>query len=181
MEKNPKNHNQVVLKDSKKGTIQFFGGVIAFIAISIFLLNLEPVFYQLTGIAGLIFFGACGLVGLFTKRQPKLVISEEGILIPRLFGKDFVHWENVDRFKIIEQVTTAYNDKVKYIGIFAVDPNTAGNYKKDTITQVLLRRDELPAWLIEFAFAPEQIEKVMRTLEEFHNEYKSKQDSLKPS
>ena len=188
MEKNPKSHNQVVIKDSKKNNIQFFGGVIAFIAIGIFLLNLEsifyqleifvmlpPLFYQIVGIVGIValaFFGVCGLVGLLTKRQPKLVISDKGILIPRLLGKDFVNWENVDRFEVIEQ-KAAFEAKVKYIGIFAIDPNTVGNYKKDAWTRDLLKRNKLPTWLIEFAYSPEQIEKVMGTLEEFHNEHKS--------
>ena len=193
MEKNPKNHNQIVIKDSKKSNIQFFGGVIAFIAISIFLLNLEsifyqleifvmlpPLFYQIVGIVGLSFFVVCGLVGLFTSRQPKLVISGEGILIPRLLGKDFVNWENVDRFDVIEQIA-AFEAKVKYIGIFAIDPNTVGNIKKDAWTRDLLKRSKLPTWLIEFAYSPEQIEEVLRTLEKFHNEYKNKQDKLEPS
>ena len=171
MDKNPKKHRQVVIKDSKKGSIQFFAGVIAFIAAGIFLLHLDSTFTMVVGIVSLVFFGTCGIIGLVTIRQPKAVISDEGILIPHLFRKDFVHWENVDKFAIIEQQIPAHG--LKYIGIFTVDPNTVGNYKKDKWMHVLLMRNELPTWMIEFAYSPEQIEEVMGVLEEFHNEYKS--------
>ena len=172
MDKNPKKHNQVVIKASKKGNIQFFAGIIAFIAMGIFLLHLDSTFTTVVGIVSLIFFGACGILCLVTIRQPKVVISDEGIWVPRLRGGDFIPWSNVAKFAVIEQHIPAHG--LKHIGIFAVDPSTKGNYKEDPWMHVVLMRNELPTWMIEFAYSPEQIGEVMGVLEEFHNEYKSK-------
>ena len=182
MGKNLNKHNQVVIRETKKKNVKFFVVVLAFIASGVFLLNIESFYetrvallYQITGIVILVFFSVCGLVVLLTIRQPKLVISDEGVLIPHLFGKSFVHWDDVDKIEIIEQITAPI--KLKYIGIFAVDPNAVGNSKPDAMTQFLLLRNRLPTWVIEFADSPEQIEEVMGVLEEFHNEYKNKHDS----
>ena len=180
MSENLKKHNKVVIKETKKGNVQYFISILAFIVVGIFLWHLgslstsvvELIITRVAAIAALVFFGACGLVALFTKRQPKLVISDEGILIPHLFGKEFVHWDNVDKFEAIEQVVAG--DKLKSIGIFSTDPNAAGNIKPDAMTQLLLLRNRLPTWMIEFAYSPEQIEEVMGILEEFHNEHKSR-------
>ena len=172
MDKNPKKHNQVVIKASKKDSLKFFAGIIAFIAVGIFLLYLDGVFTTVVGIVSLVFFGACGIIGLVTKGQPKAVISDEGILIPHLRGGDFIPWSNVAKFAVIEQHVPATG--LKHIGIFAVDPSTKGNYKESTWMHVVLMRNELPTWMIEFAYSPEQIGAVMGVLEEFHNEYKSK-------
>ena len=171
---------QVVIKRPLLGNILFVFICAAFVVGSLFIIQIlnENVFIRLIAIISIIFFGGGGLLYILTMAwKPIVIISNDGITVPFGWGKNFVSWENVDRFEVVEQVVNvgaAIKAKQKYIGVFVFDKKgIAGTGKiSQTISQVVTNWEEVPAVLINLSLSFVKIEKVMGVLQEFHDKHK---------
>jgi len=173
--------NEVVIKRHILGTLLLILGCLAFVVACVFILRSESEneVLRFFAIVGIVFFGGGGLVyAVVMSWKPIVVISRDGITIPFGWGKNFISWENVDRIEVIEQTVDAGRGGVvrqKYIGVSVFDRGGivgAGETSK-AVAQEITNWKEVPAVLINLSFSFAKIEDVMKTLQDFHDEYKN--------
>jgi len=137
----------------------------------------NDIFLRFIAIAGIIFFGGGGLLCIIVLAwKPIVVISSEGITVPYGWGKNFVPWENVEKFEVVEQVVNAGRGgfvRQKYIGIFVFDKEGIVGVGKvsQAIAQKITGLVNVPALSINLSFSFVKIEKVMGILQEFYDNY----------
>lgn len=169
-------NKKVAIRPSLVGNILLIIIFTIFTVGGIFLLKDEELMFL--GIISIIFFGFGGLLYvLFMAWKPIAVISSEGIIVPYGWGKNFVTWEKVSRFEVIEQTIRVKNTSQtnKYIGIFVTDTEGivgAGKFSK-AISQMVTDWDEVPDLLINTSIPFIKTEKVMKILQEFYDEYRT--------
>ena len=169
---------QLVIRRPFWGNMLFILSCTVAVLVGLFMQQSEDSFYRLVGVVSVVFFGGGGLCYLVLLAwKPIVVISSEGVTVPYGWGKNFVLWENIDRFEVVEQVIHAGSGgrvRQKYIGIFVF--NKAGivgaGTVSQTITQEITSWKEVPAVLINLSLSFVKIEKVMEILQEFHDKYK---------
>ena len=166
---------QVVIRKSPLGHLLFYGGIAAFVVIGIFLIQEERAVW--IGIASIVFFGGGGLFYLIFKSwKPIAIISDKGITVPLWRGKNFVPWENVRKFEVLEQTVNTGrggSHTLKCIGIFVFDTTGiagAGEISQ-TLNQSVTGWKEMPASLIKTQFTFIKEESIIRVLQEFHDAY----------
>jgi len=170
---------QVVIRRSVVGNLLLILGCSAFVAGSVFILQNESMFMRLAAIAGIVFFGGGGLLYIIVMAwKPIVIISSEGITVPFGWGKNVIPWKNVDKIEVIEQtVNTGRGGLVrqKYIGIsvFEKDGIVGAGETSQAVAQEITNWKEVPAVLINLSFSFAKIEEVMKTLQEFHDEYRT--------
>ena len=166
--------DEVVIKRSFGGNVLLFLLCSAFVLVGIFILHhTGSAFERFWGVVCIIFFGGGWLFYvIFAARRPVAVISNEGIKIPLWRGNNFVQWKDVEKIEVVVQYVAG---KHKYIGIFA--PGATGiigtGRVAQKVTQGVTGWKEVPTLLINLSFTFVKIEKVMATLQEFHDRYKA--------
>lgn len=166
------NDKKVVIKRSLLGNVLMLLVCAAFAVIGFWLIKSEEHFWL--GIFSIVFFGGGGLLfSILMMRKPIAVLSHEGITVPYGWGENFVAWENVDRFEIMEQRIRSRNTNqtVKCIGIFVHDSEGivgAGSLSK-TLSKEVTGLDKVPDMTITLAFSFIKIEKVMKILQEHYD------------
>ena len=170
---------QVVIRRSFLGNLVAVLGISAFTIIGLFMLQDDDAFYRLIGVLNIVFFGGGGLLYLILMMwKPIVIVSNEGITVPYGWGKNFIPWDNIDRFEVLEHMINAKlgkPTKQKYVGVFVFDKEGIAGTGKGLlkISQGLTGWKEVPAVLINLTLSFVKIEKVMATLQEFHDEYKT--------
>jgi len=164
--------NKVVIRHSLLGNILLAICCAVFVAMGIFLLQLDTL-ERIIGIAAIVFFGGGGVAYfLLMSWKPVAIISNTGITVPYGWGRNFVPWENVVKFEIVVQNIGV--SKQKYIGIFVADTTGivgAGKFSQ-SLTKDITGWAEAPAMLINPSFTFLKIEKIMQILQTFYDEYK---------
>jgi len=169
---------QIVIRRPFWGNMLFVLGCAVFVVAGLLMQQGEDSFYRLIGVASIVFFGGGGLCYLaFLAWKPIVVVSSDGIIVPYGWSKSFVLWENINRFEVMEQVIHAGRGgrvRQKYIGIFVFNKEEIVGTGKvsQSITQGITDWKEVPAMLIVLSFSFVKIEKVMKILQEFHDNYK---------
>ena len=163
---------QAVIRRSFWGNVLFTLGCAAFVVAGVFLLQSED--SQLIGVICIVFFGGGGLCYLILLSwKPIVIASRDGITIPHGWKKTFVLWKNIDRFEVVEQeIHTGRGGIVrqKYIGVFVFSKE--GIVGAGKAWGVRGANGEVPAVLINLSFSFVKIEKAMKFLKEFHDNYK---------
>jgi len=152
-------------------------GCAAFVAGGVFILRNDEIF---GGIITIAFFGGGGLYYIAIKmRHPLVIIAPEGITIPWAGGKEFIPWENIEKFEIVEQtvrfgaVRAVGTHKEKYIGVFVFDKTgvRGAGKRSQAISRAALNMRNPPAALIHLGLSFLEIEDVLGTLQEHHDAY----------
>jgi len=177
---------KVVIKRTLLGNLLIILTSFAFVASSLFMMQLDEAVYTVIGIIGIVFFGGGGLLSVIVMmRKPIVIISNEGITVPHGWGENVVTWENIVKIEVVQQrientiATTVapVNTKTtqKYIGIFVFDKQgiVGAGKKSQAITKKLTAWEEVPALIINLSFSFLNVEYIAGVLQEFHNKYKS--------
>ena len=157
--------NQVVIKRPLLGNILFTVIWIIFIVAGVLVLQVGTI----VGIVFIMFFGVVGFLFLVFLWKPIAIVSDKGITVPYRWRGNFVSWEIVSRFEVVEQSIAGGRalgvgggtHKQRYIGIFVTDTTgIAGTGKTHCL-------------LINSDFSFIKIEKIMEILQKFYDEHKS--------
>lgn len=170
-------HKEIVVRRPLFANVLLIVACAIFVVGGVLIQQNEDASIRIAGIISIIFFGGGGLLYIvFMAGKPIAVISGKGITVPYGWGENFVTWENVDKFEVVEQTVKSkgHTQKIKYIGIFVND--TQGIAGAGEISQAISQKvtgwNEVPALTINLSFSFIKIEKVMGILQEFYDEYK---------
>jgi len=170
---------QVVIRRPLWGIMLFVLGCAVFVVAGLLMRQSEDSFNRLIGMTSIVFFGGGGVCCLtFVAWKPIVAISGEGVTVPYGWGKNFVLWENIDRFEVVEQEVHAESGRPtrqKYIGIFVFNSEgiVGAGRVSQTVSQGITGWKEVPAVVIALSFSFAKIENVMEILQEFHEKYKN--------
>ncbi|MCL2863901.1 MAG: hypothetical protein FWE25_00015 [Lachnospiraceae bacterium] len=166
-------NGKVTIKRPLWGNLSFILICFAFVAGSLFIIQMGEMVYTIVGIIGIAFFGGGGLLFvILMMRKPIVMISDKGITVPYGWGENFVTWENIAKIEVLEQAIT--NTAVqKYIGIFVFDRQgiTGAGKKSQTITKKVTGWTNTPALLINLDFSFLNIQYITSVLQELHDKF----------
>jgi len=152
-------------------------GCAAFVAAGVWFLRDDDMMTRFIGVLGIAVFGGRGLHHIVIKmRHPLVIIAPEGVTVPWAGGKEFIPWENIEKFEIVEHTTRlgpAGTHKQKYIGVFVFDKTgvRGAGKRSQAISRVVLNMRNPPAALIHLGLSSFEIEEVLGILQEHHDAY----------
>lgn len=166
----------IVIRRNFRDIITTLGLMGVFVAASVIALHMPGTFNRIFGIVGLVFFGVGGfLYFALMSWKPIVIVSNEGISVPRGKGADFVAWENIGKIEATEQSinTAGTTAKQGWIGVYALktEKTTAGEISENIVLN-MANWEEMPALLINTDYSAVD-EKFLQTLIEIYNKKKA--------